>query len=143
MRHDELVTAVFNNLNVSAVTTKLSSAYAPLPAIFAADAPQVADAQVTGNFPFVSFLIVSDQGLATNEKFGMDALVQVDVWHRTPSMKALAVVSRAIFEALNRVAMPDVTGHIETRVEDASYSTEPDGKTKRATLEFRVTSLPL
>lgn len=134
--------AVYDGLNVSAVTSLLSTAYAPLVAIFSADAPQVADAEKDSDFPFVSFLIVADQTMRTKLDFGMDATVQIDVWHRTPSMAALTTVSKAVFEALNRQSMAGVTGHIETVLENVDYSTEPDGRTKRAMLEFRVTSLP-
>lgn len=143
MRHDQLIQAVYDGLNVTAVTSLLTTAYSPMVAIFSADAPQVADAHAEGNFPFVSFLIVSDETLPTKELFGMNAVVQIDVWHRTASMKALTLVSKAVFDALNRQAMAGITGHIDTVLEGADYTTEPDGKTKRAMLEFRVTSLPL
>lgn len=142
MRHDQLVSAVYTALNVSAVTSLLSTAYAPLPAIFSADAPQVADAEKTTDFPFLSYLIVSDQTLTTNLNWGMNALVQIDVWHRTPSMAALVTVSKAVFDALNRQSMAGITGHIDTFLEDVNYVTEPDGRTKRAVMEFRITSLP-
>lgn len=167
MRHDQLVTAIYDALNTVTMTAALAGAdyadafylrdetgdtiddetgepieiQAPI-AVYAADAPQIANSERLTDFPFVSYLIVGDRTLTTKLDFGMSALVQVDVWHRTPSMAALTAVSKLVFEALNRQPMPAIDGHIDTFLEDASYVTEPDGKTKRAVLEFRVTSLP-
>jgi hypothetical protein len=140
MRPAEIQQAVYDAVNVSAVTTLLTSASTETP-IWTLGAPQVVDAEAAGNFPYITLAFLTDDGFTTKDDAGSEALIQVDVWHRTPSELAIKAIARQVFLALHRVTLAGLTGHVTTECTDMEFMTEDDGITRRAMVEFRVVSL--
>jgi len=83
MNLDGLRTALYTALNVSGLTSQLSTAYSPLAAIFYEIAPQVDDSGSPSAFPFVVYDITSDTGYNDKGATGTNAIVQIDVYSCT------------------------------------------------------------
>lgn len=140
MRPEEIQQSVYDALNVSAITSLLSTAHSETP-IWTQGAPQVDDAASADYFPYITLEFVADGGFYTKDDPGSDATVQVDVWHRTASELALKAIARQVFLALHRQDLAGLTGHITTECEDMRFFTDDDGITRRALIEFRILSL--
>jgi hypothetical protein len=119
----------------------LERSHAP---IYSQASPQIFESDSAAYFPFVVFSFPVLESFADFEHSGMNAQVQVDVWHRTRSEKAIKPIAEAVFDALHRQPLPSLVlaGHIETQCQSISFDIEPDGVTRRALLEFRVLTLP-
>jgi hypothetical protein len=138
MKPAELRTAIFTALNVTALTSLLTTEYT-IPAVFHEDAPQADDSGAAAYFPFVSFTVPSDVGLNDKGTLGTNALVQVDVWSRLGTTQC-ETIAQKVFDLLARQPL-SVTGHIDTECEAMEFSLDPDGITRRALLRFRVVAL--
>ncbi len=109
--------------------------------IFAYVSPQMFESENAALFPFITYSVPADQISRTKDKVGANAIVQVDIWHRTPAMTDLYPISDAVVAALDNVTLEPFDGFICCQCVSREFDTDPDGKTKRAMLEFRVTSL--
>lgn len=138
MKSAALQQAVFTRLNDASVTSLLSSAYAPLPAIFT-DVPQSLDAEKESSFPYVTIGGDTINPFDDKDNPGGNAVVQIDVWSRASSMLTLKAVVDAIDARLRRQPL-SIAGatHITTELDSSVFSRDPDGKTKRAILLYRV-----
>lgn len=130
--------AVYNRLNDTSVTSLLSTAYAPLVALFT-DVPQALDSEQDRYFPFVTIGADAINPFDTKDSLGGAAVVQVDVWDRTTSMLDLKTLADAVDARLRRqpLAISSVT-HITTELQSVTFARDPDGKTKRALILYRV-----
>lgn len=108
--------------------------------IYAYVSPQMFESEDDGLFPFITYSVPADTILRDKDATGVNAIVQVDAWHRTADMMDLLPLADAIFDALDRVELDPLTGWIETNCIGRDFDADPDGKTKRAMLQFRVTS---
>lgn len=138
MKASALQQAVYARLNDSSITALLSAAYAPLPAIFT-DVPQAADSEAEANFPFITFGADAITPYDIKDAPGGSAIVQVDIWDRAASMLDLKMVVDAVDARMRRQAMT-ITGatHITTELDSCTFTRDPDGKTKRALVLYRV-----
>ena len=136
MNLDGLRTALFTKLNVSGLTSQLSTAYSPLAAIFNEIAPQVDDSGNPSAFPYVTFNITSDVGYNDKGVTGTNAIVQVDVYSRLHTTQVEAI-GEIVHGLLHRQALA-FAGHITTECEGIETMTDADGETRRCMLRFRV-----
>ena len=138
MKSDDLQTAVYNRLNDSAVTSLLSTYYSPLVAIFT-DVPQAADSELESAFPFITIGADTINPFDSKDDLGGSAVVQIDVWDRATSMLDLKTVVDAVDGRMRRQPL-SITGvtHITTELDSCNFSRDPDGKTKRALILYRV-----
>ena len=136
MKSDDLQQAIYTRLNDSAVTGLLSTYYSPLVAIFT-DVPQAADSELETAFPFVTIGADTINPFDSKDDLGGSAVVQIDVWDRT--MLDLKTVVDAVDGRLRRqpLSISGVT-HITTELDSCNFSRDPDGKTKRAIILYRV-----
>lgn len=138
MKSDDLQTAIYTRLNNSAVTNLLSTYYTPLVAIFT-DVPQAADSELETAFPFITIGADTINPFDSKDDLGGSAIVQIDIWDRATSMLDLKAVVDAVDGRLRRqpLTISGVT-HITTELESCTFSRDPDGKTKRALILYRV-----
>lgn len=138
MKSAALQQAIYTRLNDTSVTSLLSTAYAPLAAIFT-DVPQAADPEKESDFPLVVIGAGTIAPYDTKDAPGGSALVQIDVWDRATSMLDLKAVCDAIDARLRRQSL-SISGatHITTELESVTFARDPDGKTKRALILYRV-----
>jgi hypothetical protein len=138
MKSAALQQAVFTRLNDSSITALLSTAYAPLPAIFT-DVPQAIDAEKESNFPFITIGGDTINPFDDKDAPGGNAIVQIDIWDRASSMLDLKALADAVDARLRRQAL-SISGatHITTEMDSSVFTRDPDGKTKRALILYRV-----
>jgi len=138
MKSDDLQTAIYTRLNDSSVTSLLSTYYSPLVAIFS-DVPQAADSELETAFPFITIGGDTINPFDNKDDLGGSAIVQIDVWDRATSMLDLKAVVDAVDNRLRRqpLTISGVT-HITTELDSCNFSKDPDGKTKRALILYRV-----
>lgn len=138
MKSDDLQQAIYTRLNDSSVTSLLSTYYSPLVAIFT-DVPQADDSELETAFPFITIGGDTINPFDSKDDLGGSAIVQIDVWDRAASMLDLKVLVDAIDNRLRRqpLAISGVT-HITTELDSCVFSRDPDGKTKRALILYRV-----
>lgn len=138
MKSDDLQQAIYTRLNDSSVTNLLSTYYSPLTAIFT-DVPQAADSELETAFPFITIGGDTINPFDSKDDLGGSAIVQVDVWDRAASMLDLKTLVDAIDTRLRRqpLSIAGVT-HITTELDSCNFSRDPDGKTKRALILYRV-----
>ena len=108
-------------------------------AIYTAASPQIPQSEDPAYFPYITLSFDLDD-LPDKDEGGMDASVQVDVWHRTASELAIKPVAAAVYTHLQRVELPELTNWIDTECEGMSFDVSADGRTHRALMEFRVTA---
>jgi hypothetical protein len=130
--------AIFTRLNHSSVTALLSTAYAPLAAIFT-DVPQSIDSEKESNFPFITIGADTINPFDDKSSLGGSAIVQVDIWDRASSMLDLKALADVVDARLRRQALT-ISGvtHITTELDSSVFTRDPDGKTKRALILYRV-----
>jgi hypothetical protein len=138
MKSAALQQAIFTRLNDSSITALLSTAYAPLPAIFT-DVPQAIDAEKESNFPFITIGGDTINPFDDKDAPGGNAIVQIDIWDRASSMLDLKALADAVDARLRRQAL-SISGatHITTEMDSSVFTRDPDGKTKRALILYRV-----
>lgn len=138
MKSQALQQAVFNRLNDSSLTGLLSTAYAPLPAIFT-DVPQAIDAEKESQFPFVTIGADVINPFDDKDHPGGNAIVQIDIWARASSMLNLKELADVVDARLRRQSLT-ISGatHITTELDSCVFTRDPDGKTKRALVLYRV-----
>jgi len=138
MKSDDLQQAIYTRLNDSSVTSLLSTYYSPLAAIFT-DVPQADDSELETAFPFITIGGDTINPFDSKDDLGGSAIVQIDVWDRAASMLDLKVLVDAIDNRLRRqpLAISGVT-HITTELDSCVFSRDPDGKTKRVLILYRV-----
>jgi hypothetical protein len=130
--------AVFARLNNASVTSLLSAAYSPIPAIFT-DVPQAADSGDATRFPFVTIGDDAIQVYDTKDQIGGVALIQIDVWARASSKLAINAIADVIDLRMRRQSLLIANAnHIDTVFESLTPLDDPDGKTKRIMLRYRV-----
>lgn len=140
MRLAALQSAAYARLNDTSVTSLLSGAYS-VPAIFT-EVPQPSDAGAAGLFPYITYHISSVTPFDTDDQAGGNAVVQVDIWSRNASDAQVNGIADAVDARLRRQPMT-ITGsdHITTELISATMTEDPDGKTKRMLMLYRVTYL--
>lgn len=140
MRFAALQAAVHVRLNHSSITTLLSASYG-VPAIFT-EVPQPANPGDVGLFPYITYMLSSVTPFDTDDQAGGNAVVQIDVWSRNASDVEINTIADAVDARMRRQPMT-ITGadHITTELVSASMTDDPDGKTKRMLMLFRVTYL--
>jgi hypothetical protein len=156
MKSDDLQTAIYNRLiaetqfdlnfitNGGTIVVEeslielLSTAYDPLPAIFT-DVPQAADSELESAFPFITIGADTINPFDSKDDLGGSAIVQIDVWDRAASMLDLKAVVDRVDVKLRRqpLSIAGVT-HITTELDSCNFSRDPDGKTKRGLILYRV-----
>lgn len=137
MRQAALQQAVYARMNHSSITSLLTTGYG-VTAIFT-DVPQPSDAGAAGMFPYITYSVTSLSPFDTDDEAGGNAVVQVDAWHRVASALALNTLADAIDARLRRQPLTiSGTTHITTELISSTMTDDPDGKTKRALLLFRV-----
>lgn len=138
MKAADLQTAVYTRLNDASVTALLSTAYSPLPAIFT-DVPQAADSELETAFPFITIGADTINPFDSKDDLGGSAVVQIDVWSRASSMLGLKALAEAVDGRMRRQPL-NIAGvtHITTEMDNCVFSRDPDGKTKRALILYRV-----
>jgi len=137
MRAEALQQAIYGRLNHSSITNLLSSAYGSA-AIFTS-VPQQADSGSDAFFPFVSFGPDTITAFNTKTENGGTAVVQIDAWTRSQSFLTVKQLSDAIDARLRHQGLTiSGTTHIDTDLDSVSFSLDPDGKTQRAVMLFRV-----
>lgn len=138
MKSAALQQAVFTRLNDASVTALLSTAYAPLPAIFT-DVPQSINAERDTDFPFITIGADTITPFDDKDAPGGNAIVQIDIWDRASSMLDLKALADVVDVRLRRQALA-ISGatHITTELESSTFTRDPDGKTKRGLLLYRV-----
>jgi len=138
MKSAALQQAIYTRLNDTSVTSLLSTAYAPLSAIFT-DVPQSVDAEKDSGFPFITIGADTITPFDDKDSPGGNAIVQIDIWDRASSMLDLKALVDVVDARLRRQALT-ITGatHITTEMDSCAFSRDPDGKTKRALMIYRV-----
>jgi hypothetical protein len=138
MKSSALQQAVYTRLNNSSVTSLLSTAYSPLTAIFT-DVPQSIDAEKEANFPFITIGADTVTPFDDKDNNGGNAIVQIDIWARAASMLNLKALADAVDARMRRQAL-SISGvtHITTELDSCVFTRDPDGKTKRALILYRV-----
>jgi hypothetical protein len=138
MKSAALQQAIYSRLNDASVTALLSTAYAPLAAIFT-DVPQSIDAEKESNFPFITIGADTINPFDDKDDPGGSAIVQVDIWDRASSMLDLKALADVVDARLRRQAL-SISGvtHITTELDSCVFTRDPDGKTKRALVLYRV-----
>jgi hypothetical protein len=136
MRATDLLQACYDRLNVSAVTSLLSSSYTGA-AIFQVGRVPRDDAGDALFFPYVTYSLPSDVDYSTKSGLGGSAIVQVDVWDRSGSAIALGAVMRAALLATVRQTW-NVQGFITCERESSDVAMDPDGLTMHGMLRLRV-----
>jgi hypothetical protein len=138
MKSAALQQAVFTRLNDASVTALLSTAYAPLAAIFT-DVPQAIDAEKESQFPFITIGADTINPFDDKDSPGGSGIVQVDIWDRAASMLDLKSLADVVDARLRRQALT-ISGvtHITTELDSCVFTRDPDGKTKRALILYRV-----
>lgn len=121
--------AIYNALNVSGVTSLLSTAHDLSPAIFS-NVEQPSDGEDPSYFPYI---VIGNDVIArwdTKDNVGGDARVQISIFDRSTSDIQHRAVVDAVDTALRRQALtiPGAT-HITTELENATFSRDPDGIT--------------
>jgi hypothetical protein len=138
MKSAALQQAIYTRLNDASVTALLSTAYAPLAAIFT-DVPQSVDAEKETNFPFITIGADTITAFDSKDDPGGNAIAQIDIWDRAKSMLDIKALVDVVDVRLRRqpLTISGVT-HITTEMDSMVISRDPDGKTKRALLLYRV-----
>lgn len=138
MKSAALQQAIYTRLNDTSLTALLSTAYSPLPAIFT-DVPQAIDAEKETQFPFITIGADTITPFDDKDNPGGNAIVQVDIWDRASSMLDLKAIADVVDARLRRQAL-SISGvtHITTELDSCVFTRDPDGKTKRALVLYRV-----
>jgi hypothetical protein len=138
MKAAALHQAIYTKLNDASITALLSTVYTPLVAIFT-DVPQQADGENEAAFPFITIGSNVITPNDTKDKVGGNGIVQIDVWDRDASMLGIEAIADAIDLQMRRTALT-IAGatHVTTELESSTQSKDPDGKTKRILLLYRV-----
>lgn len=135
---DALQQAIYNKLNVGTITAQLSDDY-DVTAIFT-DVPQSDDAELPAFFPYIVIGGDTISPFDDKDSTGGDAIVQVDVYSRAPSMGAVKAIADDCYSALHRQPLTITgVGWIDTQLQGVDFTRDPDGLTKRAIMQFRVT----
>jgi hypothetical protein len=105
------------------------------------DVPQDVDGQREAAFPYLSF--GPDTTAPFNDKgaLGQSSVVQVSIWTRELDYMRNKAIADQVRLALDRVPLA-IDGWITTELESVSFSQDPDGKTRRGLMLFRVLALP-
>lgn len=95
--------------------------------------------EADSDFPYV---VIGQDNLSpfdTKTDNGASALCQIDVWSRQNNLTEAKDVASAIYAILQNGSLT-ITGadHILTRVESETFSSDPDGQTKRGMCMYRV-----
>ena len=138
MKAKALQQAVYNQLNDSSITDLLSDAYAPMMAIFS-DVPQAVEGEDEEYFPFITMGPQTISAFDEKDNVGGNAVVQINIWDRSNSELAIKEIGDAVDARLRRNSL-SISGatHITTELESAEVSDDPDGKTKRMLILYRI-----
>lgn len=139
MQAANMQTALYAALNVPGVRSLLAQGLAH-PPIYA-DVPQDIDGQAEAAFPYVSFGPATITPWNVKDTLGENAVVQIDIWTRERQFTRNKAIADAVRAAIDRVplAMP---GWIDTQMQTTTFMRDPDGKTRRGLMLFRVLALP-
>lgn len=129
MTLEELQTAVYSKL----------SGLSGLTGVYFEIAPQDEDGASLVPFPYATFSVPSYTPYDDKGQNGGNAIVQIDVWSRDTSTERVELAD-AVYAALHRQPL-SVTGHIDTVMDAAELSIDPDGETRRAMLRARVIAI--
>lgn len=138
MKATALQTAVYGVLSGDATLVAMLSSEWGTTAVFA-DVPQE-NADDAAFYPFISFGPDLTTRMDDKDTDGGNALLQVNIWSRTGDYAEAKDIAGRIHDLLHRQALT-ITGahHIETVMEEADFSLDPDGETRRGQMQFRVT----
>lgn len=139
MKTDALQQSIFQRLSTdAALIAALSSAYGLSVVPIFADVPEV-DGENDAFFPYVSF--GPDVALPWNTKrsLGAEVSVQIDVWTRAADYAQAKAIAAMIYNRLERQPLT-IAGahHVTTDVESITTTLDPDGRTRRAMMMFKI-----
>lgn len=134
--------ALFNVLSGDAtLLAELSTAWTDsagsIDAVFT-DLPEE-NAEDDAFYPFVSFGRDATMPFDTKTSDGGSALVEINVWTRSADYVQAKQIAERIWALLHNQSLT-ISGcdHILTKMQDADFSLDPDGKTRRALMFFRI-----
>lgn len=132
MNADALQKAIYSKLTGDAILA------AAVVGVYA-DVQQPASPEDDTLFPYVTIGRDTLTPWDTKTNFGVEALCQIDVWSRSNNFVEAKEIGELIWAALHHTDLI-ITGasHTMTVQENAGYTNDPDGHTKRGLLMFRV-----
>jgi hypothetical protein len=135
MKSAALQQAVYTRLSgFSALTDLVQAIYSE------SGAPQPSDAGDNSLFPYVIVGPFTGSPWDTDGTPGQTCIVKVNVYSRGKSDLEWRAIADQVYEALNRHDL-SISGAdtVDCLFQDMSSFPDPDGKTTRAVLDFRVT----
>jgi len=138
MNTDALQVALYQAMTGNAaLVAALSDAWG-VPAVFS-DVPEVPDPEDNGRFPYVSFGPEVGTPWDTKSDFDTSVSVQIDVWSRAPGYVEIKRIMALIHAVLHHQPLTIAgASHVLTAMETGTTSMDPDGKTRRGLMLFRV-----
>lgn len=132
MRSDELQKALYTKLNGDVtLSAMLVGVYAHV--------EEVDDGEDTSLFPYVTLGPETSVPFDTKTNYGMEALVQVDIWSRQKDYVETKQIAERVYELLHHQPLViETVDHVMTVLESASYVLDPDGVTRHGMQSFRV-----
>ena len=134
-------TAVFDTLSGDATLVGyLSSTYGVGIVPIFDGVPQSDDSEDDADFPYLSFGADFTTPMDDKGQNGGDTLLQINVWTRSPGFAKTKTIAQRVYDLLQKGSLT-ISGatHIATRLESVDYARDPDGLTRRALMQFRVT----
>ena len=118
----------------------LSSSYGGGITPIFSDVPQADDSGADNRFPYLSFGADFTSPMDTKYDNGGNALLQINAWSRAHGYAEVKAIAQRVYDLLQKQTLV-ITGatHIATRMDSVDYALDPDGHTRRALMQFRVT----
>lgn len=137
MKAEQLQQGLFTRLSTdAALVAALSSAWG-IPPIFA-DVPEI-DGGNNAFFPYVTFGPDTLTPWDTKTSLGGNATVQINVWTRAANYTQAKAISSLIYDRLHYQQLTIPTANeVLTMNESMSFSLDPDGRTRRGLMLFRI-----
>jgi hypothetical protein len=132
--------AVFDQLAGDATLVAMLASGAPHVPIYQ-DPPETATGEDDTAFPYISFGQDVLTPFNTATEIGGNIVIQLDVWTRERRYRQCKRIADRVRAVLERAAI-DVVGLVTVELESASFSADPDGKTKHGVMLFRVVYMP-
>jgi len=127
----QLQVALFNKLNVSAITNIVRGVYDHV--------PQAADAGDDSQFPYITIGEARINEFDTDEVLGFDASCVIHVWSRQRGRKQVKQIQDVIYQLLHRANLAIVGYDLITIDQEFAESfVDSDGLTRHGVQQFRV-----
>jgi len=137
MKQDALQTAIFERLESDLDLVAMLSQAWGLPAVFS-DIQQI-EGEDNSFFPYISFGPDIGNSWDTKSDFGASVSVQIDVWSRQADYTEAKAIMSQVHERLHyQPLFIEGAQHVYTRVDSATTSRDPDGKTRRGLMLLTV-----